>query len=102
MNINLISFENSLAQLCINFGVKRLELFGSASREDFDEQTSDLDFLIEFTENPIDGAFDRYFDLKEALEHLFQRPVDLVEIKAISNPYFRQAVEQEKILVYGT
>jgi predicted nucleotidyltransferase len=39
--------------------------------------------------------------LKEALEQLFQRPVDLVEVKAIKNPYFRQAVEQEKVLVYG-
>lgn len=102
MSINLINFKDSLAQLCVDFGVKRLELFGSASRQDFNEETSDLDFLIEFADSSINGAFDRYFGLKEALEHLFQRPVNLVDTKAINNPYFRRAIEQEKILIYRT
>jgi len=72
--------------LCADYGVKRLELFGSASRSDFDLKDSDLDFLVEFAVSYSLGAFDRYFGLKEDLERLFQRPVDLVEIKAIKNP----------------
>nr|NIT57867.1 hypothetical protein [Fodinibius sp.]NIV15274.1 hypothetical protein [Fodinibius sp.]NIY26449.1 hypothetical protein [Fodinibius sp.] len=48
------------------------------------------------------GAFERYFGLKEALERLFQRSVDLVDVKAIKNPYFRQAIEKDKVIVYGT
>lgn len=102
MNLHLADYSDKLTSLCLLYGVKRLELFGSASRSDFDLVESDLDFLVEFGESHPQGAFDRYFGLKEALEQLFQRPVDLVEGKAIRNPYFRQAIEQDKVLVYGT
>ncbi|NOZ72601.1 MAG: hypothetical protein GXP38_11940 [Chloroflexi bacterium] len=102
MNLNLSNYADELSNLCALYGVKRLELFGSASRNDFDLEKSDLDFLVEFTDNHVLGPSDRYFGLKEDLEQLFQRPVDLVEIKAIRNPYFRQAIEQDKVLVYGT
>jgi len=101
MSLNLAQYSDKLSTLCAIYGVKRLELFGSASRGDFDRENSDLDFLVEFAENYSTGAFDRYFGLKEDLERLFQRPVDLIEIKAIKNPYFRQAIERDKVLVYG-
>ena len=101
MNLNLSNYADELSNLCAVYGVKCLELFGSASRDDFDLEESDLDFLVEFADTHPMGAFDRYFGLKENLEQLFQRPVDLVEVKAIKNPYFRQAIEQDKVLVYG-
>jgi predicted nucleotidyltransferase len=101
-NFNLTNYTDQLDKLCAQYGVKRLELFGSAARGDFDLTVSDLDFLIEFEEMTTMGAFDRYFGLKEALEQLFQREVDLVEAKAIRNPYFRQAIDQDRVLVYGT
>ena len=93
--------NQELSQICARFGVKRLELFGSAAREEL-TAASDLDFLVEFTEDHSLGMFDRYFGLKEALEELFHRPVDLIEMKAIRNPYFRQAVEKEKELIYAS
>ena len=97
---NITLHQTELSRICDRFGVKRLELFGSALREDF-SSSSDLDFLVEFEpEHPM-SMFDRYFGLKEALEQLFQRPVDLIERKAIQNPYFRQAVEQEKVVIYA-
>lgn len=102
MSINLSTYSNKLSELCVAYDVKRLQLFGSASRNDFDLEKSDLDFLVEFLEMHSPGAFDRYFGLKEALEQLFQRPVDLVEVKAIKNPYFRQAIERDKVLLYET
>lgn len=102
MSLNLADYSDKLATLCVTYGVKRLELFGSATRNDFNREKSDLDFLVEFTDPYLRGAFDRYFGLKEELEQLFQRPVDLVEVKAIKNPYFRQAIDQDKVLVYGT
>ena len=102
MNLNLADYSDKLSNLCAAYGVKRLELFGFASRNDFDLENSDLDFLIEFADLHPTSAFDRYFGLKEDLEQLFQRPIDLVEVKAIKNPYFRQAIEQDKVLVYGT
>jgi predicted nucleotidyltransferase len=101
MSLNLSSYSDELSNLCTIYGVKRPELFGSASRSDFDLEESDLDFLVEFADTYTLGAFDQYFGFKEDLEQLFQRPVDLVEVKAIKNPYFRQAIEQDKVLVYG-
>jgi len=95
-------YSKELTTLCATYGVKRLELFGSALHPDFNRDDSDLDFLIEFADVHPLGVFDRYFGLKEELERLFGRSVDLVEIQAIKNPYFRQAIEQNKILIYGT
>ncbi len=102
MSLNLSLYADELSNLCNAYGVERLELFGSASRGDFDRKESDLDFLVDFRDSHPLGAFDRYFGLKEDLERLFQRPIDLIEVKAINNPYFRQAVEKDKVLVYGT
>ena len=99
MSLNIRQYSDQLSNLCREYGVKRLELFGSGARPDFKSTDSDLDFLVDFAENHRLGPFDRYFGLKEALERLFQRPVDLVEMKAIKNPYFRQAVDKKKVLV---
>lgn len=96
--------RNRLSELeaaCHRRAVSRLELFGSAVRDDFDEATSDLDFLVEFdaaTELP---ALDRYFGLKEDLEALFERPVDLVMPNAVRNPYLRAEIERDRQLLYA-
>src|SRR5262245_58729439 len=82
-----------LEGLCRRFGVRRLELFGSAATEAFRAADSDLDFLVEF-ESTDAGYADRYFGLLESLEGLYDRPVDLVVASAIRNPYFREAVER--------
>jgi predicted nucleotidyltransferase len=96
------NYKNKLSELCHIYGVRRLGVFGSASRHDFDPKRSDIDFLVNFTEAYPLGAFEQYFGFKEALEHLFQRPVDLVEEKAIRNPYFKQAIQHDRVLVYET
>ena len=101
MNVGLSNYSDEISRLCTRYGVKRLELFGSGSRDDFDPKKSDFDLLVEFADSKPAGAFDRYFGLKEEVERLFQRPVDLVETQAISNPYFQQAVQQDKVLVYA-
>ena len=73
--------------------MRRLDLFGSAAGDDFDPARSDLDFLVEFQPVPPGGYADAFFGLKESLEQLFGRPVDLVAAAAIRNPYFRESVE---------
>jgi predicted nucleotidyltransferase len=86
---------------CRRRAVRRLEVFGSAVRDDFDETTSDLDFLVEFdaaTELP---ALERYFGLKEDLEALFGRPVDLIMPRAVRNPYVRAEIERDRQLLYA-
>ena len=60
-----------------------------------------MDFLVDFSDVHPLGAFDRYFGLKEALEQLFRRSVNLVEKRAIKNPYFCQAIEGNGVVVYG-
>jgi uncharacterized protein len=91
-----------LAQLCTQYHVRRLELFGSAAGERFDPDTSDLDFLVEFHDlSPREHA-DAFFGLMEELQKIYGRPVDLVELRAIRNPYFLQAVEQTRTLLYAT
>ena len=82
-------------------GVERLELFGSAATGEFKEGSSDLDFLVEFKATGWEGFADRYFGLMEGLEQLFGCPVDLVVDSAISNPYFREVVDRNKILLYA-
>lgn len=89
-----------LAALARRYGVARLELFGSAATGAFDPETSDLDFLVEFVDNPPGGIAHAYFGLLDALAELFGRPVDLVSKRAISNPYFLKSVNESRRLVY--
>jgi predicted nucleotidyltransferase len=94
-------YREQIQELCQRHGVIRLELFGSAARGDFDPQKSDLDFLVEFKDLGWKGSFKRFMGLKLELERLLGHPVDLVEPKAISNPYFAQVVNQHRALVYA-
>lgn len=93
---------DDVARLCRHFRVVRLELFGSAARDDFDSVTSDLDFVVEFEEmNPADYA-DAYFGLLAALEDHFQRPIDLVVLSTVKNPYLREAIDRSRTVLYAT
>src|SRR5437868_2455456 len=80
----------TLEALCRRFGVRRLELFGSAASGRFDSASSDIDFLVEFLPESAMGPFHQFIDFQLELQKLFGRQVDLVERSAIRNPYFRQ------------
>jgi uncharacterized protein len=87
----------TLPALCRRFGVRRLDLFGSAATGRFDPNRSDLDFLVSFNETMPPGAYaDAWFGLPAALEALFGRPVDLLTEAALENPYLRRRVEAER------
>ena len=90
----------SLRSLCLNYGVQRLEVFGSAATSSKLREDSDLDFLVEFQPKAYAAYADTYFGLLEDLQHLFGRPVDLVVGSAVENPYFLQSIERTKTLVY--
>ncbi len=90
-----------LEALCRRYGVRRLELFGSAATGGDRPGASDLDFLVEFGPPSVGAYADAYFGLLESLEALFRRRVDLVVASAIRNPYFLQAVERSKTLLYA-
>ena len=93
--------RSELERLCERYHVRRFELFGSAATQAFDQDSSDLDFLVEFEDlEPVPYA-DAYFGLLEDLSSLFQRPVDLVVLSAIKNPYFLRGIEQSRTLLYA-
>lgn len=91
---------DELENLCLVYGVRRLDLFGSASTDQYDSNESDLDFLVEFQPEALNAYADAYFGLLEALGRLFGCPVDLVVESAIKNPYFLQSVEQTRTPIY--
>lgn len=98
--MNLIDVnKDKLIELCNKHKVKELYIFGSILTEKFNE-TSDIDLLIQFHHIELLEYFDNYMELKEELEQLFHRPVDLVENQAIRNPIFRRVIEREKQLIY--
>jgi uncharacterized protein len=91
-----------LKQLCIQYKVQRLEVFGSASTsKNFNPQTSDLDFLVEFLPLQTGEHANAYFGLLDALEKMFGRHVDLVMTRAIKNPYFLESISQNRELLYA-
>ena len=94
-------YREEIAALCRQFGVKRLELFGSAVRGDFDPTQSDLDFFVDFLSDDWHGAADRWFGLQEGLQQLFACEVELVSISEAKNPYFLQVANRHKIQLYA-
>ena len=91
---------NRIKELCTRHKVKSLYAFGSVLNNSF-HPNSDIDLIVDF--EPIDTTMyaDNYYGLKFSLEDIFNRPIDLLEEKAIKNPYFRQSVNQQRQLLYG-
>ncbi|MFM2056971.1 MAG: hypothetical protein RLY71_1356 [Pseudomonadota bacterium] len=92
----ILDRQSDITALCQRHHARRLDLFGSAVRSDFEPERSDLDFLVSFDELPPVEAYDAYFSLKEGLEVMFHRRVDLVVERAVRNPHFRAWVEAER------
>ncbi len=88
-------------ELCLRLGVRRLDVFGSALGESFDLESSDVDILVDFDTRQGFDYFDSYFSLKEGLERIFGRPVDLVSSSSIRNPYFREQVMETRETLYA-
>jgi predicted nucleotidyltransferase len=90
-----------LFALCRKYDVRRLDVFGSAVRDDFKPAESDLDFLVEFRDFTTQNAADRYLGLLIDLEDLFHRKIDLVSSNSIRNPYFQQVVDTTRVPLYA-
>jgi len=88
--------QEQIRQICRAYGVRRLEIFGSYLREDFSPERSDLDFFVDFGNQPAVGSFRRYMGFKLELEALLGRPVDLIEPKAVTNRFFLSAITDRR------
>ena len=93
--------RDELGRLCVLYGVRRLSVFGSAARGDFDPFKSDIDFFVEFSDTLSPGYSDRYLNFALAVEHLLGRPVDLVTPRALANPYFTRALRADQKEIYA-
>ena len=100
--IGLIEAKHKeLVDICRAHHVVQLDIFGSASHGDFDAETSDLDFLVELELIPPAAYAEAFFDLKDSLESLFGKPVDLITTASMINPYFRANVLKSSRRVYA-
>jgi predicted nucleotidyltransferase len=92
---------DEIRQVCGRYHVRRLAVFGSAVKGTFNPERSDIDFVVEFEIlEPSDG-WHSYFDLKFALQDLLRRPVDLVGLMAVENPFFRRSIELTQRELYA-
>lgn len=99
--MNLIEKNRKkIIELCKRHKVATLFAFGSILTNQF-KSDSDIDLIVEFDEVDLFSYADNYFDLKFSLENLLQREVDLLEDKAIINPYLRQSIDATKKMIYG-
>lgn len=88
-----------ITRLCRKYGVEYLDVFGSAVNGSFDDNKSDIDFLVEFLDyGP--GVGERFLNLADDLEAFLGRPVDLITDRSIKNRFFRQSVNRSRIPVY--
>jgi predicted nucleotidyltransferase len=101
----LAAKKADIATLCRKHHVRRLEVFGSAARGDFDPAGSDIDFLVEFDRSdPEAMTLHSFLGLKDSLEALLGRPVDLVDRQAVETS--RNFIRRRSILsgvepIYG-
>ena len=97
----LEKYFSDIRNLCRKNKVKNLYVFGSVLTDSFTDK-SDIDLIVDIDSNdPLDYA-DSYFNLKFALEELLNRQIDLLENKAIKNPYLRENIDNSKTLLYAS
>jgi len=97
---NLQSYKPAIIKLCETYKVKKLYAFGSVLTKSFNTD-SDIDLIVEFKNIRLEDYADNYFDFKFSLQDVFKMSIDLLEDKAIKNPYFRKSVNEKRQLVYG-
>ncbi len=92
--------KERLIHLCERYHVDQLYLFGSALGLNLTSE-SDIDFLVKFKPIDLAGYFENYMNLKQELELLFDRRIDLLEEKTLKNPVLIKSINQSKELIYG-
>lgn len=97
--IDIEKFRPDIENVCRKLPVRKLGLFGSAITQTF-SQSSDVDVLVVFDSDEDIDFFSEYFELKEQLERIFNREIDLVVDKPFKNPFFRESVEKTRTVIY--
>ena len=91
----------AIAAICQRYGIRRLEVFGSAARaNDFDPAHSDADFLVEFASG-VHPGLNAIFGAKADLEALLGRGGDLVEPGAVRNTYVLANISHHHEIIFS-
>jgi predicted nucleotidyltransferase len=100
--MNIIE-QNSeqIQKLCSKHKVDQMFVFGSVITKDFNEN-SDVDFLVKFGKIDLYEYFENLLNLKENLEKILLRKVDILEMQALKNPYLKKSIDNNKLLIYGS
>ncbi len=101
MHAHVETRRPAIAEVCRRFGVRRLDVFGSATAGGFDPQRSDVDVLVQFGTLAAADPMGEYFGLKTQLESVLGRPVDLLVDGAVRNPYVLAGIAATRQLVYA-
>jgi hypothetical protein len=97
--LDISTYKEKINDVCDKFNLKKLDLFGSAITSKFGPE-SDIDVLIEFGDNKNINMFNVYFDLKDELQSIFKRPIDIVVERSIKNPFFKRSINKTRTNVY--
>lgn len=92
---------DAIADLCRAYGVKRLDLFGSAATGSFEPGRSDVDLLVDFGDMGGRAKAHAYFDLQDGLREVLGAEVDLVMVAAVKNRYLARDIERTKQSVFA-
>jgi predicted nucleotidyltransferase len=102
MRVLLERNRQAIAEVCSRFQVERLEVFGSALRDDFRAGESDLDLLVKFKPMDSYARVDAYFGVRDELRTLLAQEIDLVMVDAVKNRYISREIERTKQLLYAS
>jgi predicted nucleotidyltransferase len=94
--------RDAIEVLCREFGIARLEVFGSIVNGEFDPERSDVDFIVEYPEGYDLGPWaGKHLELQERLEAVLGRKVDLIMAGAIRKPRFIQSISSSRKVLYA-
>lgn len=91
---------DQIKKLCASNGVKSLFAFGSVLKNKL-RPDSDIDLVVDIDDKDPLSYSDKYFDLKFNLERIFDRKIDLLELKAIRNRFLKKEIDRTKLQIYG-
>jgi predicted nucleotidyltransferase len=93
--------KEELKNICKELKIRRLYTFGSAATADEFNENSDIDFLISFDDSILPEEYtENYFQLQYKLRELFDRKIDVITERSLSNPYFIESINKNKVLIY--
>lgn len=92
--------RSALHAVCRRYDVERLDVFGSATRPDFDPRQREVDLIVRFHSPEAPGTAERYYGLADALEALLGSPIGLVSEQSLRSPQLLQRITAQRLTLF--